>query len=91
MEKDKLKIKKELCSSKVFDYIPGCQHRTFCGIKSNAALKVDSDKYIAWLIANKNYDVLKRGTETCLCAISNKFKQLCNSSILIGQSIFWLD
>jgi len=53
-EKDKLKIVKELCDLKVFDYIPGRQHHTFKGIKSNAALKVDLDKYISWLLEQKN-------------------------------------
>ena len=48
MEKDKLKIVHELCNSKVVDCIPGFQHHTFCGIKSNAALKVDTNKYITW-------------------------------------------
>jgi len=54
MEKDILKIVQKLCNSKVFDYIPGRQHHTFRGIKSNAALKVDSDKYITWLVEQRN-------------------------------------
>jgi len=54
LEKDKLTIVKELCNCKVFDYIPGRQHHTFKGIKSNAALKIDTDKYISWLFDQRN-------------------------------------
>ena len=49
--KRQIKIVQELCNS---NYIPGHQHHTFHGIKSNAALKVDSDKYITWLVEQIN-------------------------------------
>jgi len=39
--KDEHLIIEELTKLKLFHYIPGSQHRTFCGIKPNPAEKLD--------------------------------------------------
>ncbi len=53
-EEDMNRILVELTStSTVFDYIPGREHRTFKGIKSNVAQSINANKLLDWLQATK--------------------------------------
>lgn len=54
LAKDEKLIMDELARSRVFEYIPGREHRSFRGIKPNAAQKVDLKKITAWIQEKKH-------------------------------------
>ena len=49
LAKDQKLIMDQLSRSRVFDYVPGRDHRSFHGIKPNAAQKVDLTKLSEWI------------------------------------------
>ena len=53
LAKDEKLIIDELQNSRVFDYIPGREYRSFRGIKANPAEKIDIEKLTDWIKKQK--------------------------------------
>ena len=54
LAKDEQLTIKELSQARVFDYVPGCAHRSFCTIFSTPAERVNVDKLNSWLNQHKS-------------------------------------
>ena len=52
-KEDRDKIITQLTESRVFDYIPGCFHNTFKGIKPHMLSRTDVEKLTQWIQATK--------------------------------------
>ena len=51
-KEDRDKIITQLTESRVFDYIPGCFHNTFKGIKPHVLSHIDVEKLTQWIQAS---------------------------------------
>ena len=56
LKEDRHKIITQLTESRVFDYIPGCFHNTFNGIKPHVLSHIDVEKLTQWIQATKESD-----------------------------------